>query len=888
MRVRTPQCVRRFCNKVLPRLLEHADGRRTMETVRAVVATDRWNSFDKFKETSATLIEQYEAAGAVADKYTVQTGGPVGTGRWIIQEAEDIRAATLEVIDPANKKIADYRDNPWHVIQWTASTPADGIVGELVVVDSVDEMQAFSRKALVGKVVLTRLDPRRELPFHRLAGRGAAAVISDQPVPNHPHAVKWGKFGFGGIDIDHAASRIVGLMISPNQGEALRHLVDNHDKVAVKLQVDVRKYVGSHDVVSGVVLGRDDPQDEAWAIAHSSEPGAVDNASGVAVCVEIARILEGISESGELARPRRSVRLLHGYECHGFFNYLENTWRLKPPLAGVCIDSVGVKPGACDGRLGWNATTPMTAGFVDHLGACILRKTLRLTNPGYRLSLGPFVSTPDTLIADPKYGFPCGYIETDRGKNGAFEAYHSSADTDHLLSPQGLEVCAGAMAAYLYFLADATTPDLLELADWETARSVAEIATQKGGLAEERAMYIRTRHHASMEHLKRWMWGGDRAEILAHLDRCERRVCGASPAAAHRTGKRPRRSGAGRVPHRKAPLPPFAENAPGHIAERISNTGLPRWALYWADGIRDLSDIAELLTGERGEKVDVGQVAEYFEAHDELGYVELVRPGDMITKAQLVRDLKKLGVRKGMDLMVHSALSGIGFVKGGPETVIDALLEAVGKTGTLLMPSFNHHEAFVYNPMTTPTKTGAVPDAMWRRPDAVRSIQCSHPVSAIGPKAEEWCAGHLKAGIWSAESPIGKFVQEGGHILSVGVGQNSSSAYHVAEASMGRGCLGQFGRKELCLGADGTVCEVRGAAWRAGRCKVSPGILGEALDAAGLRRHGQIGNARATLVKAVDLWEMRRRHLADACPTCSVKPNKTFRTRYPAYVRRRR
>ncbi|MFO7898373.1 MAG: AAC(3) family N-acetyltransferase, partial [Planctomycetota bacterium] len=691
----------------------------------------------------------------------------------------------------------------------------------------------------------------------------------------------------GGIDVDHAACRIVGLMISANQGKELRRLLDEHGRVTVRIDVDVRKYVGTHDVVSGVVLGRDDPQDEAWAIAHSSEPGAVDNASGVAVCVEIARLLEELAGSGELPRPRRSIRLLSGYECHGFFRSLENTWREKTPLAGVCIDSVGVRPSACNGRLGWNATTPMTAGFVDPLGACILRKALRLTKPGYRLSLGPFVSTPDTLIADPKYGFPCGYIETDRGKNGAFDAYHSSADTPDLLSVRGLAACAGAMAGYLYFLADAATPELLELADWETDRALARLDRKEEKITPDEAAFIPARHHASMERLKRWMWGGDRDEILSHLADRERRVREAAKAAARptKTARRPR--GAGRVPVRTAPLTPFAENAPGPVAGRIAETGLPRWALYWSDGVRDLAEIAGLIACERGEDVTVEQVAAYFEAHDELGYVDLVRPSDVVTQTGLVRDLKALGVRKGMDLMVHSSLSSIGHVRGGAGTVVEALLAAIGRTGTLVMPSFNHHEAFVYNPMTTPTKNGAIPDAMWRRPDAVRSIQPSHPVAAIGPKAEELCAGHLEAGIWAADSPIGKVIQQGGAILSIGVRQTSSTAYHVAEISMGGGCLDQFARPERYVDRDGTVREVRGLAWRDGGCPISPRKLDAALDEAGLRRHGKVGHADATLVQAFDVWQMRRQHLKHACPTCDIEPRTTFRTRYPDYLERR-
>ncbi|WP_238314740.1 AAC(3) family N-acetyltransferase, partial [Methylobacterium crusticola] len=69
----------------------------------------------------------------------------------------------------------------------------------------------------------------------------------------------------------------------------------------------------------------------------------------------------------------------------------------------------------------------------------------------------------------------------------------------------------------------------------------------------------------------------------------------------------------------------------------------------------------------------------------------------MIGRKELVRDLRRLGVTPGMDLMVHSSLSAIDFVEGGAETVVDALLQAVGKRGTLLAPSFNHRAAKVFN-----------------------------------------------------------------------------------------------------------------------------------------------------------------------------------------------
>ena len=50
-----------------------------LETVAEVVKTDRWNSFDKFHDTTRTLVQRYEQTGAGAEVFPVQTGGRIGT-----------------------------------------------------------------------------------------------------------------------------------------------------------------------------------------------------------------------------------------------------------------------------------------------------------------------------------------------------------------------------------------------------------------------------------------------------------------------------------------------------------------------------------------------------------------------------------------------------------------------------------------------------------------------------------------------------------------------------------------------------------------------------------------------------------------------------------------
>lgn len=844
-------------------LHRRAGARRMMKRLSAIVASDRCNSFDRFSKTTATLRRAYESAGARVEVDSVATGGCIGSGRWVIHEASDFRSATVDIVCPVRRRVLDYRTDPFHGVMWGAAMPPGGTRCEMVIVDDEAEFGRLPAGSLRGKAVLTRLDPRDHLAA--LCHAAAACVISDQPVPNNPDAIKWQRMGWGGIAIELGAVRLTAFVISANQGECLRSLHTDRGPLTLHVKADIRPYAGSHDVVSGVVAGRDDPQNEVWALSHTHEPGGLDNASGTAVCIEIAQVLESLIASGKLARPRRSIRLLHGFECYGFFAYIERVKRYEPPLAGVVIDSVGAKPAVCDGRLGWYATVPMSAGFVNRIGAEALRAALRIDNPGYKLGHEPFVSTCDTLVGDPQYGFPCPWLTTLRGIESPYDEYHSSADTIKLVSPRGLRLCAAAMAAYLYYLADAGTDEVMELAQAETGFFARALRRKRGGAGD----YLRQQHRVSIEQMKRWLWGGDRQSIATQLQSYAQRL----PGGDRRTApKRRPRGDAARVPRRKALLSPTLENTPGPIAEKIRQSGIEHWDLFWADGQRTLAEITNAIKCEHGKEVAVADVAMFFEAHAELGYVDMIDPKEMVRRPRLVRDLRDLGLARGMDVMVHSSLSSIGHVEGGAATVIDGLLGIIGKSGTLLMPSFNHRRAKVFNPLTTPTMNGAIPDAMWRRRDAVRSLHGTHAVVAIGPRAQAYCQGHLEAGVFSQDDPVGQLIHAGGYILSLGVGHIATTAFHVAENAVPCRCNDSFGFRDRVVMPNGDVQVVPGLAFRSRQCPIDPGKLDDILNRRRRQRRGKVGKAPSTLVKAKELWKARIEQLKNHCPTCNIRP----------------
>ena len=53
-----------------------------------------------------------------------------------------------------------------------------------------------------------------------------------------------------------------------------------------------------------------------------------------------------------------------------------------------------------------------------------------------------------------------------------------------------------------------------------------------------------------------------------------------------------------------------------------------------------------------------------------------------MTRPELAEALRRLGVREGAVLMVHTRISAIGCVDGAEDGVVGALLDALGPTGS--------------------------------------------------------------------------------------------------------------------------------------------------------------------------------------------------------------
>lgn len=199
-----------------------------------------------------------------------------------------------------------------------------------------------------------------------------------------------------------------------------------------------------------------------------------------------------------------------------------------------------------------------------------------------------------------------------------------------------------------------------------------------------------------------------------------------------------------------------------------------------------------------------------------------------LTKRGIVEALRGLGLRRGDSVLVHSSLSALGWVVGGPVAVIDALLEVLGERGTLVMPTHTSEntepsrwahppipEAWwpvvreqmpAFDPRKTPSRgMGVIPECFRAYPGVVRS---HHPIASFaarGPAAASIVAEHSLSGMFDDESPLGALYRLGARVLLLGVGHDSNTSLHLAESrATWEGKRGDVIREgSRVLGADG-------------------------------------------------------------------------------------
>ena len=148
-----------------------------------------------------------------------------------------------------------------------------------------------------------------------------------------------------------------------------------------------------------------------------------------------------------------------------------------------------------------------------------------------------------------------------------------------------------------------------------------------------------------------------------------------------------------------------------------------------------------------------------------------------ITKADVVKQLKKLKLADLDLLVVYANLEAFDYIIGGAQTIVEAIYEVTGYLTTIVMPAHSIHQSCptffdealpkkwkelmvkhtpAYNESLSPILSGEVAEAFARMPRVYRS---AHPVAsylASGRKAAWFMSGHQLGSMFGEQSPVQK------------------------------------------------------------------------------------------------------------------------------------
>ncbi|MFI1720275.1 aminoglycoside N(3)-acetyltransferase [Streptomyces sp. NPDC020489] len=178
--------------------------------------------------------------------------------------------------------------------------------------------------------------------------------------------------------------------------------------------------------------------------------------------------------------------------------------------------------------------------------------------------------------------------------------------------------------------------------------------------------------------------------------------------------------------------------------------------------------------------------------------------GPLVTRGTLAADLRELGVQDGETLLVHSSLKSLGWVCGGPVAVVQALLDALGPNGTLVVPTQTGDLSDPalwanppvpeewwdtirtamppYDPLLTPSRgVGVLPETVRTWPGALRSAHPQTSFAALGPRAAQVLDGHATDCRLGERSPLARLEALPARVLLLGAGYDTCTSFHLAE-----------------------------------------------------------------------------------------------------------
>lgn len=314
------------------------DGRRALETVAFLDQYIRWPGNRGFDPSIDHIVAVLAASGYLKeDKSAADARLTYRVEEYAMQHpAWQPLDASLSIAG-SDVPVLEFADNRNMLARGSFSTPDGGVTAELVLVDSVAEL---AETDIQGKIVMA--DGELSSWFEEAVVKHGAAGILAYSMPAYlKPEVNRHSIQFRSIPDDIGMHRSWAISLSTDARDVLRSAL-THGPVRLRVTADV---LWSDNAVERTVVadirGREYPDERFVISAHVQEPGANDNASGVAAQLEMARVAAQLLSAGTFD-PGRSITFLWGQEILSTDRYIkQDASRSKGILWGLSLDMVG-------------------------------------------------------------------------------------------------------------------------------------------------------------------------------------------------------------------------------------------------------------------------------------------------------------------------------------------------------------------------------------------------------------------------------------------------------------------------------------------------------------------------------------------------------------------
>jgi aminopeptidase-like protein len=447
------------------------------------------------REAAEWCLQQWQRDGLRVQKDDFPADGRTLFFSCISPLEWDCEEAELWIWEPVEhrQRLCSTHDHLFHIVTYSAPTPPDGVVAEVVRVEQTDEEAAYEGFDVRGKVVLTST-PLDRAKLFAVERHGAVGLIADCAnldsvplVPNRKRgdlqdALEW-QF-FEGID-----EQVWGFVLSPRMGDSLarviREVTTRGERLKVKALVKARFYEGSFSNVHALIPGTGELDQEVVIVTNYCHPRGMANnsASAVGTMLEMSRALKRLIDTGAIPRPRRDIRFLLVPELTGSYAHLARYEHEIPRVvAGINLAMIGGNLETTGGLHLYEDAHRSVPSFAGDL----LRRIIEEDAIEYASFGGAFHYSPYRHLETPFFGLGDGPLLSDPTINipspvfyqWPYKNYHTTMDTLEYIDPDVLTKNAAIAASYLYFIASSSTSDALWLCDEMESNFVRDIKDQ--------------------------------------------------------------------------------------------------------------------------------------------------------------------------------------------------------------------------------------------------------------------------------------------------------------------------------------------------------------------------------------------------------------------------